>query len=162
MKRACICISSTMLLLACTLQAQHRNYYLAANGKDANDGLSPQTAWRTIQRMNKQQFKPGDSILLEGGSVFDGTIKLTSDDNGTPGNYVTISSYGIGKAIINARKRDGLLAVNTSYLQLVSLIFTGSGVSSNKGSGIHFYANDRLNAPSDIIITDCYVKGFRA
>ncbi len=148
------------LLLPEILPAQQKNYYLSSSGNDAHDGLSIQTAWRTIQRMNKQQFKPGDSILLEGGSVFNGTIKLTSDDNGAPGNYLTISSYGNGKAVINARKRDGVLAVNTSYLQLVSLAITGSGVGSNKGSGIHFYANDRRNAPTDINITDCDVKGF--
>ena len=76
---------SIYVLLPEILPAQQKNYYLSSDGNDANDGFSKGTAWRTIKRMNKQNFQPGDTILLEGGSVFNGTIKLTSDDNGTPG-----------------------------------------------------------------------------
>ena len=119
-----------------------------------------QTAWRSVDKINSIDFKPGDSLFFEGGAIFNGTIKLTSDDNGSAGKPVVFTSYGKGKATINAGDGEGLLAVNTSFLKLISLNFEGSGVNKNKGSGIHFYANDSLNAPSGIEITDCDAKGF--
>jgi len=143
------------------LIAQDKNYYLSATGNDSNDGLTIKNAWRTIDKINGINFKPGDSLFLEGGTVFHGTIQLTSDDNGSVGNPVVFSSFGKGKATINAGDGEGLLGVNSSFLRIISLRFEGSGVANNKGSGIHFYANDSLNAPSDIEIIDCDAKGFK-
>ena len=72
---------------------------------------------------------------------------------------VIFTSYGKSKAIIEAGEGEGLLAINSSYLKLSSLSFVGAGVNKNTGSGIHFYANDSINTPSNIEITDCDVKG---
>jgi len=143
------------------LVAQDKNYYLSATGNDSNDGLTIKNASRTLDKINGINFKPGDSLFLEGGTIFHGTLQLTSDDNGSVGNPVVISSFGKGKAIINAGDGEGLLGVNSSSLRIISLQFEGSGVANNKGSGIHFYANDPLNAPSDIEIIDCDAKGFK-
>jgi hypothetical protein len=99
--------------------------------------------------------------MLEGGVEFKGTINLTSDDNGSPGKPVVVTSYGNKKATIAAGDGEGLQANNTSFIRIVSLKFEGSGVSSNKGNGIHFFANDSLNSPSDIEVIDCDVRGFK-
>jgi hypothetical protein len=111
--------------------AQKKKYYLSPHGNDAHDGLSTQTAWRSIDRMNKVDFRPGDTIFLEGGVEFNGTIRLTSNDNGSIEMPVTIISFGKEKATINAVEGTGLLAVNTSYFKLVSLRFVGKGVNVN-------------------------------
>jgi len=142
------------------LAGQDKKYYVSENGDDSNDGLTVRTAWRSLGKINAFDFKPGDSVLLEGGIEFIGTIKLTSGDNGSPGKPVVISSHNYKKATINAGDGDGLLAINTSFLKIISLQFKGSGVSANKGAGINFYANDSISAPSDIEIVDCDVKGF--
>jgi len=142
--------------------AQSKNYYVATVGNDNNNGLTLATAWHSIDKINRVDFKPGDSVLFEGGAVFNGTIKLTSDDNGTAGRPVVFTSYGKKRATINAGDGEGLLAVNTSFLKLDSLNFEGFGVSTNKGCGIHFFANDSLNMPTNIEITGCDVKGFNA
>ncbi|HUR10900.1 MAG TPA: right-handed parallel beta-helix repeat-containing protein [Flavitalea sp.] len=152
---------SVLLFAPVRLSAQQKNYYMTAAGNDAQDGLSKQTAWRSIERMNKQDFKPGDSILLEGGIIFDGTIHLTAFDSGSDDMPVTLSSFGKGKAIVNAANGDGVLAINTAHFTISSLHFVGAGVYINRGSGIHFYANDSLHAPTRITITDCDVNGFR-
>jgi hypothetical protein len=112
----------------------------------------------SVEKLNAVDFKPGDSVLFEGGSVFSGTIKLMSDDNGTAAYPVVLSSYGNGKAIIDAGDGDGLLAINTSFLKIQSLSFTGSGVNKNNGNGIHFFAKDSLTAPTNIEITGCDIK----
>src|SRR5688572_628179 len=46
-------------------------YYVSPSGDDANDGRSPQTAWRTIDRANGRNWNPGDALLFEGGQTFD-------------------------------------------------------------------------------------------
>lgn len=154
---AMIC-SCVMLLHAAVAQ---QKYYIAAGGNDSNDGNSFRTAWRSLDKINSTDFNPGDSIFLEGSAVLKGTIKLSAADNGAKGKSVVITSYGKGKAIVDAADGDGFFADNASHLTLSSLIFRGSGVEKNNGSGIHFYANDSTEAPSGIDIADCDVKGFR-
>lgn len=143
------------------IAAQGKKYYLSSAGNDDYDGSGIATAWRTLDKINRTDFKPGDSLFMEGGTVFRGNIKLTSNDNGSAEKPVVFTSYGKGKAIVDAGDGEGILAINTSHLKLVSLQFKGSGVNSNKGSGIHFYSNDTSHAPSDITITHCDVSGFR-
>ena len=161
-ERTLFIIVITSLFAFKALIAQDKTYYLSQTGEDTNDGLTLKTAWRTLDKINNFNFKPGDSLMLEGGIEFRGTIKLTSDDNGLPGRPLVITSSGKKKATINAGDGEGLLAANTSFLKIVSLQFEGSGIATNKGSGIHVYANDSIIAPTDVEIINCDVKGFNS
>lgn len=66
------------LLLLCLLSLAlspltATNYYIdATNGDDGNDGLTPATAWQTLQSILAVTFNPapGDSILLKRGEVW--------------------------------------------------------------------------------------------
>ncbi|MDR1174773.1 MAG: hypothetical protein LBK83_04810 [Treponema sp.] len=59
-------------------------YYLdAENGNDANDGLSPKRPWKSFKNVNAKIFQPGDHILLEADSVWNG-------ESVTTGNYLTL------------------------------------------------------------------------
>ena len=71
-------------------------YVDATLGKDTNDGLSPQTAFQTIERLNKITFEPGDKILFKKGEVFTGCFKPKG--SGTKDNPIIIESYGEGIA----------------------------------------------------------------
>src|SRR6266852_7043715 len=66
-----------LILLLCLirlLSLSAGTYYLdCLNGSDGNDGLSPSSAWQTIQRVNQAAFGPGDSILLKRGCTWQGT-----------------------------------------------------------------------------------------
>ena len=42
-------------------------YYVSNSGDDANDGLSPETAWATIDRLNAQPLQYGDAVFFERG-----------------------------------------------------------------------------------------------
>ena len=46
--------------------------YLSPTGDDAADGLTPQTAWRTIERLNRETLEAGDFVLFERGGLFRG------------------------------------------------------------------------------------------
>ena len=42
------------------------------DGDDAADGTTPQTAWKTIARLNREKLAPGTYVLFERGGTFRG------------------------------------------------------------------------------------------
>ncbi|BCL79999.1 right-handed parallel beta-helix repeat-containing protein [Ktedonobacteria bacterium brp13] len=72
-------------------------YYVdAINGNDSSNGTASPTAWRTISRLNRTTFQPGDTILLCRGCIW--REQFTLKDSGTYGNVITIGAYGSGSA----------------------------------------------------------------
>jgi parallel beta-helix repeat protein len=76
-------------------------YYISSSqGDDANDGLTPGTAWRTLYIFYKkmqsgpENFGPGDSILLKRGDTWANSLRMRAD--GTESNPIVIGSYGDG------------------------------------------------------------------
>ena len=88
------------------LEITGKTYYISNNGDDNNDGLSPETAWATLDRafetywpLTRDLLKPGDTVLLERGGTWyvspDEREGLTSDAyNIVEG--VTLGAYGEG------------------------------------------------------------------
>jgi hypothetical protein len=67
-------------------------YYVSSStGNDNNDGLTPQTAWATLQKVNTAGIKDGDTVLFKCGDTFYGSIQLSNFTS-----PVTLSSYGVG------------------------------------------------------------------
>ncbi|MBQ8766426.1 MAG: polyhydroxyalkanoate depolymerase [Clostridia bacterium] len=70
-------------------------YYVSSlNGNDDNDGLTPQSPFLTLDKINGLSINAGDKILLEKGSVFDNQflhLKNCGDINSEP---IEIASYG--------------------------------------------------------------------
>lgn len=64
-------------------------YYVSAEGDDRNDGLTPRTAIRTLDRMNALDLKPSDGVMFRRGDMWRGRIYTK------PG--VTYSAYGRGE-----------------------------------------------------------------
>lgn len=65
-------------------------YIDAENGRDDNDGLTPETAKRSLECVEFLGAKAGDTVLFKRGQVFRGCMR--------PGAFgVTFSSYGEGK-----------------------------------------------------------------
>ena len=44
-------------------------YVDAVGGIDANDGLSPASAWKTVAEVNGSTFAEGDQILFKRGGI---------------------------------------------------------------------------------------------
>lgn len=77
-------------------------YYISNDGDNQNSGTSEGNAWQTLDKLENLELEPGDQILLESGSVFNGFIHL-NDVHGTKEAPIKIGSYGSGnKPIINA------------------------------------------------------------
>lgn len=65
-------------------------YYVSNSGNDENDGLTPETAWATIDRVsNAGELKKGDAVFFNRGDIFRGHL-------GTKAG-VTYSAYGEGE-----------------------------------------------------------------
>ena len=48
-------------------------------GNDANDGKSPKAPWKTFKNANAKEFEPGDQILLEADSTWNGVATLAAN-----------------------------------------------------------------------------------
>lgn len=101
-------------------------YYLSSSGDDQNPG-SITKPWKTLEKINKINLKPGDNILFEGGAIFRGTFHLDSCDSGEEEKKVIIGSYGSGRAIIDGANAEGIVVKNCSYFIIRDLIVKGSG-----------------------------------
>lgn len=89
-----------MLLFVSSVGAT--NYYIAANGNDANTGTSMLAPWKTIDKVNSMMLviTAGDSILFRCNDVFVGQMNLTK--SGSLTKKIVVTSYGVGnRPIIN-------------------------------------------------------------
>lgn len=68
------------------------NYYMdSENGNDNNDGLSPETAWKSLDMIDQKEFQPGDKILFRQGTEYYG--KFHPLGSGTKENPISIDIY---------------------------------------------------------------------
>jgi parallel beta-helix repeat protein len=70
------------------------NYYISEDGNDDNSGKSPKKSWQTIDRLNKEKLRPGDTVFFRANDVFRGSIYL--NQSGKRNKPIVISSYGKG------------------------------------------------------------------
>lgn len=63
-------------------------YYVSNSGNDNNDGLAPDRAWKTLNKVTSAELKEGDAVLFCRGDLFRGYVKTH--------NGVTYAAYGDG------------------------------------------------------------------
>jgi hypothetical protein len=127
---------AAMLLCVHAATASAADYFVSASGSDANSGMSAARAWQSIGKVNSIAFRPGDRILFEGGTTFRGTLAFGVDDAGTAAQPIAISSYGSGRATLDAGTGVGIRIYNTAGFAVSDLNIVGSGPTTNTGSGI--------------------------
>ena len=135
-------------------------YYISPQGDDHNTGTTITQQWKTVAKVNSTILHAGDKVLFEADKIFSGTIELDSLDSGAPGNPVTISAYGKGRAVIDAGNSNGFTGSNCSYIKLSRLHIKGSGVDDNKGTGILFNSTQTGKSCKSIVIDNCVAEGF--
>lgn len=148
-------VSALGLAQAAITVANARDYYVSAQGDDS--GNATETApWKTIDKVNAATLQPGDRILLRGGDTFKGSIELDPSDRGAEEEKVVISSYGEGRAIIDAGNGHGLVADGCDHLAISNLVFCGSGRNNGSdGTGV------LLKNGYDLEVDHLEVSGFR-
>jgi len=120
-------------------------YYIRTDGDDTRSGTSSAEAWQSVERVNEQDFEPGDRILFRGGDSFQGTLTLTGEDAGTAALRVVVTSFGEGRAVIAGREQEGLRADSCNYLSIQHIDFSGLGrKSGNATDGLLIRKCDNL------------------
>jgi hypothetical protein len=113
-------------LIPCTELAAATYFLDSQNGDDRHEGHAPDTAWRSLERANKEIFRPGDRILLRAGSTWDG-ITFQPRGSGREGQPIVLDRYGEGaKPALHGHGRVDvcLLLENESYWEIQNLEIT--------------------------------------
>ena len=72
-----------------------RTFFVSAvSGNDGNDGLSPQSPWKSLDRVNAAELKPGDRVLFRRNEAWRVTLVPRSGREGAP---ITYGAYGEGE-----------------------------------------------------------------
>jgi len=113
-----------------------RTYYVdPAAGKDEAPGTSPATAWRTIGRVNRAAFAPGDAILLKRGGTWD--EGLAPRGNGTKAAPITLGAFGAGKPpVVNGINHHGVGLHDQNWWVIQDLALTSDPAYGKCGLSI--------------------------
>jgi hypothetical protein len=90
-----LAVLTCVLVLFCCAGASAATYYVDPAGSNGNDGLSPQTPWRTLLKVGISTFQPGDSILFKRDGIWNEW--LTPPSSGSSGNLIRFDAYGSGR-----------------------------------------------------------------
>jgi hypothetical protein len=102
-----------------------RAWYLDTSGDDANDG-SITHPWKTLQKLNSQPLRPGDSLLFRGGQSFGGTLK--PENGGSSLHPVSVGSYGSKEpATIDGGDSAAMVLYHVGHVHIRYLRLTGNG-----------------------------------
>lgn len=140
MKNVSILILVCSLLIGCNrLINSPSTYYInAESGNDTNTGTLPEKAWKTLTAINEIHFEAGVRVLLKGGQVYFGSIKIEKAA-GTAESPIIISSYGTARATIESGDSLAFIASDCEHLVFKNINTKGSGrLKGNKASGVEF------------------------
>jgi Right handed beta helix region/Secretion system C-terminal sorting domain len=151
------------LLLVFSTRGFGTTYYVSSTGDDSNPGTSIAAGWSTISKVNSSTFLPGDTLYFEGGQTFNGNIFLPATDANDPNNLFVISTYGTGRATIDAGSSYGFYALNTQGFSISNLIFDGNSVTTNNSAGLIIFSNLSGNVKfNNISVSNVEIKNFGA
>lgn len=116
-------------------------YYVnSRSGSDSASGTTPQTAWRSLARVDATQFQPGDRILFARGGTWYGQLHPLG--SGAAGQPIVIAAYGAGPMpLINGGSLPSgptsgaaVLLQNQSYWQIQGIQVQNNSGLNNFGS----------------------------
>lgn len=102
-----------------TLLRASKYYIDDVNGNDSNIGTARKQAWKTLDKVNAQTFKPGDQVFFKRGGKWKG--QLTPKGSGSKSDPVIFTAYGKGNLPVIAAEgkfKDAVLLKNMSHVVL--------------------------------------------
>lgn len=84
----------TFIILFASISSAADYYVDNRTGNDAASGNSPAKAWRTIAKINRCNFSPGDTIHLKRGEVWEEELIISA--RGRKTNPIRYTTYGNG------------------------------------------------------------------
>ncbi|MBB6463269.1 Ig-like domain-containing protein [Flammeovirga kamogawensis] len=147
MKIKLLLLLTFLALGTTTIFAQSTYYVDNMNGADSNNGLSENSAWKTLDKVKSTswKYKPGDSILFHSGQVWQGRL-FFNQLFGTKAAPIVFSSYGNGaKPHIkgNGEGSSTVQLMNCGYVTFNGFEVTNKGEQPKGGRyGIEIRANN--------------------
>ena len=136
------CVLITALIPA-TLFAANR-YVDSKNGNDTFNGLSPDSAWCSVVKVNSFMFQPGDTIFFRAGCTWIG--QLAPQGSGVKGKAIVIDKYGPDSLpLINGNGLTGGAAVrlfNQSFWEINNLEITNNAAQQGDRRGVEILASN--------------------
>lgn len=141
-------VFTLVILLCCALRAgaeKTTNYYVNSNtGNDRNNGMTEETAWKSLSNLTSGAFLPGDSILFATGSFFRGGFIVSS--SGSVKKPIVFSVYGTGEDPVFTNSEystlnGNVIQIHGSYIHIERLHFsktanyTGKAVDESRKRG---------------------------
>ena len=143
-----------ILFLFNSLAAHAESYYVSNDGSDTQDGLSPETAWQSLERVNQETMKPNDAVRFRRGDTWRGQlIPQSGDETG----YVTYGAYGVGNkplllGSVSANKPNDWQQEQKNYWVTTSpFVIDVGNIIFNEGEsvGIKKWSQDDLKQQGD-------------
>ncbi|MGZ2484907.1 polysaccharidase protein [Rhizobium pisi] len=104
-------------------------YYVnSVIGSDKNSGTSDGSAFATLSAVESLKLKPGDSVLLAAGSVFNEQFDLKY--SGSVSAPITIGSYGAGDAPVIRGGTNGIHGSSASNIVVENIKITDTGANA--------------------------------
>lgn len=143
-----------------TISAFGNSYFVSNTGNDGNNGISQQTAWKSLDRANNFSFKEGDSLVLASGEIFNGY--LTFSANNSTLHRFTLTTTDTTPATINSGYATAIYLFNSSDISIHNVKLQGYGIkaTSIKTHGIEFVCWNANAYSSNINISGVEATGY--
>ncbi|MGN6481383.1 right-handed parallel beta-helix repeat-containing protein, partial [Luteibacter sp.] len=137
--------TSALFPLARVRAASGTTWYVdGSGGDDAHAGTSEAHAFRTLDRLNKQSFGPGDRILFKRGGDYPGAF--LPKGSGSAGAPVVVDAYGQGALPhlhADGKAPSTLRLQNLEYWTVRNLAISNQGPQpAAKRTGVHLFHQD--------------------
>ena len=136
-------IFTIFIFVSCDSNTNSKYYFDSRTKTDFdNDGLSQESPFKSLKKLETINLKQGDSIFLSNGSYFEGNIKLINK------NKIHLTNYGSKEnqlPLINSKGHiAGIYVENSSNISVsnIKIIANGGGV-------VDQYKNLRTNKKTD-------------
>ena len=152
------------------------SYYISQSGNDANDGRSPSTAWRTVNKINSGVFAAGSTINLQGGGQFSGCVVFSTSN--VPGsqsnNPLKVQNYGVGTATVTSNCPGTIVSATQGPRSAAVTVdgisgfdwngpsIRGSGAANPTQYGVVIENENTATAATNITIENSDISGFIA
>lgn len=117
---------------------ESKSFYVSNVGDNSNDGLSPETAWRTIGKVNSEfggSIQPGDNVFFRRGDLFTDAHLNIGISGVSVDNPIVIGAYGVGsKPLFEGRciVINSVHNVTVEHIRIANI--SGSMIQVNSGS----------------------------
>jgi hypothetical protein len=147
-------------------------YYIdSIAGNDLNDGLSVDYPWKTLQRVQSQVLREGDTVKFKAPGNYSGTLSKTNSEI----RNVTFTSYGSGRPVLSTTTGGSLFSltstntlgtkIHISNLKLVGKMQDSANYLDKNNlfwAGINYLGSDTGTTTDSVKITikNCDISNF--